>query len=299
MRSTRYRGFRSTHGFILATRYAGSVASGVCSSAGCAAPAIGGWGFPTISGSRSTRYRGLRCTRYRGLRSTRGFILHTRFAGSKAVAANAAWTRIMNPTRITPEAPEYPASLGQRLDAPPTISALGNLDLLQLRPLGLFCSIRRPGDVILRLYDAIRALRDAGVPMSGGFHSPMEKECLRLLLRGTQPVLVCPGRRLDGMRIPGDWKAPLAENRLLVLSPFDTKIRRTTGDTAHLRNLFVAALAGEILVAYAAPGGKTEAFVRHVQAWGNRMWTLPSRENQRLLGMGLSPLTAEAIEKRS
>jgi hypothetical protein len=58
--------------------------------------------------------------------------------------------------------------------------------LLNHRLLGFLCSRRCPGDLILRTYDLIRALRDAGVPVVGGFQSPMEKECLELLLRGSR-----------------------------------------------------------------------------------------------------------------
>src|SRR5215471_2050218 len=100
---------------------------------------------------------------------------------------------------LTPEHPAYPSEGASAVGGAflPTISALGNLDLLNSRPLALFCSIQCPGDVILRTYDLIRALRDAGVALIGGFHSPMEKECLTLLLRGSQPVLVCPARAMD------------------------------------------------------------------------------------------------------
>jgi hypothetical protein len=38
--------------------------------------------------------------------------------------------------------------------------------------------------MIVQAYDMAVALRDARVALIGGFHSPMEKECLRLLLRG-------------------------------------------------------------------------------------------------------------------
>ena len=48
----------------------------------------------------------------------------------------------------------------------------------------------------------------------------MERECLRLLLRGNQPVVVCPARGIDNMRIPRDWRPALDDGRLLVLSPF-------------------------------------------------------------------------------
>jgi hypothetical protein len=57
----------------------------------------------------------------------------------------------------------------------------------------------------------IELLRGAGIPIIGGFHSPMEKECLDLLLRGQQPIVICPARSIQGMRIcgfpqPGDWR---------------------------------------------------------------------------------------------
>jgi hypothetical protein len=149
--------------------------------------------------------------------------------------------------------------------------------------------------VILRIYDMVRALRDAGVPVIGGFHSPMEKECLTLLLRGSQPVLVCPARGIEGMRLPGAWKKPLAEGRLLVLSPFAKQHRRVTADLSEARNLFVAALADKILFAHAGPGGKTERLFRRLLPWGKPLWTLASSENAALVAAGARPLKLEEV----
>src|ERR1700747_2240683 len=102
----------------------------------------------------------------------------------------------MNITLLKPDNSAYPAAIEERLGNRPPIAALGTLDLIQARPLALFCSIKCPGDVILGTYDLIRALRDAGIPMIGGIHSPMEKECLTLRLRGTQPIIICPARAI-------------------------------------------------------------------------------------------------------
>jgi len=41
---------------------------------------------------------------------------------------------------------------------------IGDVKILSNPLLGLLCSIRRPGRVIVQLYDLARALRDAGVP---------------------------------------------------------------------------------------------------------------------------------------
>jgi predicted Rossmann fold nucleotide-binding protein DprA/Smf involved in DNA uptake len=189
-------------------------------------------------------------------------------------------------TLVKPDDSAYPPAIEEKLGDRPPIAALGNLDLLHSRPLALFCSIKCPGDVILRTYDLIRALRDAGIPMIGGFHSPMEKECLTLLLRGNQPVIVCPARGIDGLRLPGVWKQALAQNRLLILSPFPKKYRRVTADTSQTRNLFVASLADQILVAHAGPGSKTEEFFRQLLTWGKPLWTLASTENEQLVASG-------------
>jgi len=117
---------------------------------------------------------------------------------------------------------DFPTSLRTRDGTPvfPRIWALGDLTILQRRLLGFFCSTQCPGEMILRTYDLARVLRDAGVTVISGFHSPMEKECLTLLLRGTQPVIVCPARSLERMRLPTAWKVPLTGGRLLIVSPF-------------------------------------------------------------------------------
>jgi hypothetical protein len=56
----------------------------------------------------------------------------------------------------------------------------------------LFCSARCPGSVILRAYDQAAQWRDTGHCVISGFHSPVEKECLRILLRGEPPFTICP-----------------------------------------------------------------------------------------------------------
>jgi predicted Rossmann fold nucleotide-binding protein DprA/Smf involved in DNA uptake len=150
----------------------------------------------------------------------------------------------------------------------------------------LFSSIKCPGDVILRTYDLVRALRDAGIAVVGGFHSPMEKECLTLLLRGAQRVIVCPARSIEGMRLPASWKKPLADGRLLILSPFTKNQRRITAELAETRNVFVAGLAEQILVAHASSGSKTERFFRELLSWGKPIWVLASKENEHLVAAG-------------
>ena len=170
---------------------------------------------------------------------------------------------------------------------PPETAHLGNLRLLDEPLTALFCSNRCPGDLILKTYDIARAMRDAGVPVIGGFQTPMEKECLRLLLRGEQPVVLCPARGIDNMRIPRDWRPALDDGRLLVLSPFPANVRRPTAELAAQRNELVASLARRIFIVHAARGSKTEAFARRLADAGKPLLTLDSPANEHLVEAGV------------
>jgi predicted Rossmann fold nucleotide-binding protein DprA/Smf involved in DNA uptake len=180
----------------------------------------------------------------------------------------------------------------------PAIAALGSVTLLRSPLLALFCSIRCPGKLILETYDLACALRDAGVPVVSGFHTPMEKEFLDLLLRGNQPVIACPARSIEGMRLPSALKTAVESSHLLLLSPFKQKDRRATAKLAEERNRFVAALATEVFVAYAAEGGKTEQLCRDLSAAGKPVFTFDAPANARLIAMGSTPITTAALVKR-
>lgn len=174
---------------------------------------------------------------------------------------------------------------------------MGETSLLKASKLALFCSIQCPGRLILQTYDLAQALRDAGRTVIGGFHSPMEQECLTLLLRGKQPIVICPARSLENLRVPLAWRSALEAGRLLILSPFEAKHRRATAGLAQERNRFVAALADEVFVAYAAPGSRTEVFIREVAAWGKPLLTLDSPQNAGLLALGARPVTPDELRR--
>ncbi len=172
-------------------------------------------------------------------------------------------------TSISRRDSNYPALLRKRMgaDAPPELTALGNLGLLALPKTALFCSARCPGNVILPTYDQAAMWRDAGRCVISGFHSPVERECLQILLRGSQPIIICPARALP-QRLPPDWKKPLAAGRLLILSVFAATASRITAELAARRNEFVAALADDVFIAHATAGGNLETLARRLTAWG-------------------------------
>ena len=109
----------------------------------------------------------------------------------------------MKPILLNATDARYPARLVA--GTMPQLSAFGNLNLLALPKTALFCSARCPGHAILSAYDQAARWRDAGRCIISGFHSPVEKECLRILLRGSQPIIICAARSLA--KTSGRWPA--------------------------------------------------------------------------------------------
>ena len=193
---------------------------------------------------------------------------------------------------LTPTDPAYPARLRAMpgTSSPPDLTTVGDLDLLTGPIWALFCSTQCPGRLILHLYDLAQHWRREDRAIIGGFHTPLEQECLTVLLRGPAPVIICPARDITTMRLPVAWRAPLTAGRLLIVSPFDARHPRITIATAQRRNTLVATLADEVFVAHAAPSSKTEAFCRTVAAWGTPLYTLAGPENAGLIALGARAL---------
>jgi len=192
--------------------------------------------------------------------------------------------------------PDTPAALQRCFNAvsTPAVSVLGDLALLDGVLTGIFCSVRCPGDIILKTYDLAKALRGAEVTLIGGFQSPMEKEFLDVLLWGRVRVVICPARGLGNMRVPKTWRAPLTDGRLLLLSFFDDNIRRPTAAIVAERNTCVAAVSDRILVAHAQPNGKTEALCKQALTSRKPVLTLDAPHNAHLMALGASSFSADS-----
>ncbi|WP_310530651.1 DNA-binding protein [Novosphingobium sp.] len=164
------------------------------------------------------------------------------------------------------------------------IRALMDCDLGQ--PLAFFCSQSCPGDVILKAQDWANARRSDDAPVISGFHTPVERDVLRILLRGSAPVIQVLARALDGARLPAALRSAEKEGRALIVSQFAANVRQTTARTAEQRNRYILTRAATIVFAHASLGGKTEALAAEAVALGLPVFTLASPSNANLTGMG-------------
>ena len=99
-------------------------------------------------------------------------------------------------------------------------------------------------------------MRDEGMCVMSGFQSPLEKEVLNILLKGTSPLILVLARRMwDERHIPTLFRKPLAEGRLLVVSPVSQSIRRVDARSAAQRNRYILDHADSLFLGALDPDG--------------------------------------------
>lgn len=136
---------------------------------------------------------------------------------------------------------------------------VGNTDLLPL--LGLVSSRECPGHVLLETLDHVPEWIAAGRVIVSGFHSPLEQQVLRSVLRRRGRVVKVLARGMTDYRPTAEEREPLAAGRMLVITACPPEVRRTTRETALARNRLMLALASEIVTPYVADGSPLAALL--------------------------------------
>lgn len=161
----------------------------------------------------------------------------------------------------------------------------------------LLASARVLPSVLLPVYDQMVSLRNRGrgVPVVGGFHTSLERECLEILLRGTAPITIVPARafepgtdRLYAGKLWAEVKRGIADGRVTIVPPPGVTGSRITRANAAIRNAFLLDRASEVLLLYATPGGETERMVRAALARGLPVSVLDHPANERWVELGAS-----------
>ena len=77
-------------------------------------------------------------------------------------------------------------------------STSDSASLLAFAPIAFFCSKACPGDITLKAQDWANSREPDSAPVIGRFHTPIERDVLRILLRGAAPVTIVLARALQG-----------------------------------------------------------------------------------------------------
>src|SRR5215831_1445973 len=95
----------------------------------------------------------------------------------------------------------------------------GNAQILQEKLHAVLCSKACPGDKIIEAIDLAQRWRAENRPVVSGFHTSVEKECLRIFLRGPQHIVICAARGLDPFQLPADWQRKFESSEMIIVSP--------------------------------------------------------------------------------
>jgi len=166
---------------------------------------------------------------------------------------------------MTPAPISLPPRLAQRVK-PETATRLigvGNAALLEEPLIGFIASRACPASVLIETLDCVPQWVQTNRVILSGFHSPLEQQTLKSLLRrqGRAVKLLARGIHANGYRPAEQEREPLATGRLFILTAFPPTTTRTTRATALERNKLVLALASETHVPHVAPGSPLAALL--------------------------------------
>lgn len=143
----------------------------------------------------------------------------------------------------------------------PQIFGVGETALLAEPLLAVIASRECPGHVLLETLARVPEWVKTGRVIVSGFHSPLEQQVLRSMLRRKGRVVKVLARGMSDYRPAAEEHEPLAAGRMLVITACPPEARRTSRETALARNRLVLALASEVVAPYVADGSPLAALL--------------------------------------
>ncbi|MBE6213031.1 MAG: hypothetical protein E7129_07845 [Rikenellaceae bacterium] len=125
------------------------------------------------------------------------------------------------------------------------MSSIGNTDLWERHLVAFFASRTVTPETESRCIAWAESICGTDSVVISGFHSPLEKSVLKVLLEHKHPVALCLGRTMY-KRIPAEYQEAVDEGRMLIVSLRNNC--RHSNDSAETRNWNVARFADEIFM---------------------------------------------------
>jgi predicted Rossmann fold nucleotide-binding protein DprA/Smf involved in DNA uptake len=145
------------------------------------------------------------------------------------------------------------------------------------------------------LLEQLASLKEAS--FISGWHSPLEKEALRLLSANSAQIIFCVAKSLQKFVPPAEIANQVRRGQALLLTHCSPKAKRISREASLRRNELVVALAKALLVLSAPEGSSSLEFAKSALNCGKPVLTLEDRVNKELLECGAWPASLENIEK--
>ena len=142
---------------------------------------------------------------------------------------------------------------------------LGDVALWDIPKTAFLCSRQCPAAAIIKIYEWAQQARADKVCVMSGFHTILEKDVWKILIKGEQPIIIiCPRGLIK--RPAAEQRQAIDNGRLLIVSPFANSKIRATKKLAHERNIFILQNAQKIIIGHATPNGRLAATLKQTPA---------------------------------
>lgn len=122
----------------------------------------------------------------------------------------------------------------------------GNRELLERRKTGFLASRSIATTAVIPALEwALGVSKEEQAVVVSGFHSPLERKVLGMLLKGRCGLIIILARGMY-RKLPADLLEPMHQGRLLLITYEKPEVTRVSELTAHRRNEAVRRLADEM-----------------------------------------------------
>lgn len=132
------------------------------------------------------------------------------------------------------------------------MTTLGDTSIFSISSTGFLCSRQYASKAILPCLDwAVSVANDADACIMSTFHSPLEADVLKFLLRGKCMIILVLARSLY-KKIPPEYQQAIDEGRMLIISVSDQT--RISKDSANKANEFILDHSQNIVFGFISEG---------------------------------------------
>jgi predicted Rossmann fold nucleotide-binding protein DprA/Smf involved in DNA uptake len=181
---------------------------------------------------------------------------------------------------------------------PPKLWCSGEQAILNGKLLGIISAREMDSDLAAKsaeLLEQLTSLKD--VSFIGGWHSPLEKEALRLLSGNSAQIIICIAKSLQRFVPPVEIENRVRQSQALLLTHCSPKAKRISREASLRRNELVMGLARAVLVLSAPEGSSSLQLAKSALHYGKPVLTLEHGLNKELLESGALPATLEDIQR--
>jgi hypothetical protein len=132
---------------------------------------------------------------------------------------------------------------------------IGNASLLAQPLIAFFGSRQCSGAAIRAALDWAVEQARSKTPLIGGFHSPLEKSVLEVMLAANAPIVIVIARRVGNARLPSTWRRAVRLGTAAIVG-MEGAQTCLTNELAARRNDWVAKHAARIVLAHVSADGR-------------------------------------------